>query len=179
MGVDEKRLSKMSYQEIDGRVCELDDASLARLINSRSRKIGDSASEVLARRGVRARLIIDAALDGRMTHRDSKVRAINFLTCLGKRCPEAAKAYLHLLNDRGKDVAGCALFGLVFLRDKKHLPKLQERLADLKSDSTLKPIIEKAIVALKRRSPLLYSPYFHDSSNVWELPRWRFWRKRG
>src|SRR5581483_1421862 len=156
------RLCKLDYKEIDKRISHLNDECLVELINSRSRRVGDSAFSLLGGRPNTSRLIISAILSDRMTHKVAKVRAINFLTWQGRACPEAIPAYFHILDDKNEEVADNALFGIVFFQDKSHINRLVEKRNSLVPDSRLRGNLSLAIKALKKQNPFIYCPYFHD-----------------
>jgi hypothetical protein len=172
-----KSLCRLSYQEIETRIPELDldDDSLIELINSRSRKVAGTASQVLNGRGKKARLaLINAIFTSRMTHRDAKVIATNTLVFRGRECPEAVEAYLFMLDDKNEEVADNALFGIVFFQDKKYVVHLKRKRDARSKDSWLRGRLDKAIQALENQDPFIYSPNFQDGGDVWKLDKERF-----
>jgi hypothetical protein len=76
--------------------------------------------------------------------------------------PEAVPAYLKFITDSHPDVVSCALFGLVFWNDPKHLPAIRAVM-----DPGVEDLRVKAIAALEARQPSMYSPYFRDAAGVW------------
>jgi hypothetical protein len=170
-----KELCRLSFQEIEARICDLDTDWLIELINSRSRKVGATASHVLRGRGKKAQVaLVNAVLAGRMTHRDAKVVAMNHLKALGRDCPKAVEAYLYMLDDTNEEVADNALFGVVFFQDKKYAAHLLQKRDTLSKDSWLRGQLDKAIQALKKRNPFVYSPNVLFLKNVWKLDKKRF-----
>lgn len=170
-----KDLCRLSYQAIEARVQNLDSDWLIELINSRSRKLGVTASQVLGGRGKKANAaLINAVLAGRMTHRDAKVVATNHLKALGRGCPKAVEAYLYMLDDRNEEVADNALFGIVFFLDKKYVPHLVQKRDARSKDSWLRGKLDKAIQALEEQNPFVFSPHVRFLKNVWKLDKKRF-----
>jgi hypothetical protein len=169
-----KSLCKLNYQKIEEQISHFDDDSLIELLNNRSRRVADTAFELLARRDGSALAMVHAVLSGRFTHRDAKVRASNFLAWRGRAYPEALMAYLHLLDDKSEEVVGQALHGIVFFQDRKQLDTLARKRDALPEGNELRHEFEKAIKALNEQNPFLFSPGFHDAADVWGLDKNRF-----
>ena len=117
---------------------------------------------------------MDALLDGRIRTSLGRVRAINTLNCRGRAVKGAATAFLRVLGDRSVRVVDCALHGLVFLQDKANLPALKAEAPRRGQGGKGYAEIMKAIEALEREDPFLYSPSFEDSRGIWELDPARF-----
>ena len=79
--------------------------------------------------------------------------------------PEAIPAYLKYICDSHRDVVDCALFGLVLWNDPQYLPAIRAINNQLAND-----LRDKAIAALERRDPRLFTKYFHDAAGVWREP---------
>ncbi len=77
--------------------------------------------------------------------------------------PEAIPAYLKYLNDSHRDVVDCALFALVHWNSRKFLPSIRAI-----SDPRVRDLRDKAINAIERRSPKIYSEHFWDMAGVWK-----------
>jgi hypothetical protein len=169
-------LCKLSYRDIEKELSglDLDGNSLVELLNHRSRKVGDTAFSLLYRKEEGPRLVIDAILSDRFTHRVAKIRATNFLLWRGRKCPEAMKAYLHHLDDRSGEVVSGALFGIVFYQDTGKLEMLRRRRDALAKGNGTRAAFEEAIRALEEENPFLFSPGFHDAADVWGLDKKRF-----
>ena len=126
-------------------------------------------------RGKKAHVaLINAILAGRITHRDAKVIATNALLWRGRECPEAVEAYLYLLDDTNEEVAGNAFFGIAFFQDKRYVKHLSQKHNALPNDSWLRGRLDKAIQALEKQDPFIYSPSFADAGDVWKLDKDRF-----
>jgi hypothetical protein len=171
-----ENLCKLGYREIESRLVglHLDSDSLIQLLNHKSRKVGDTAFSLLDRRSDGPQLVVEAILSDRFTHKIAKIRATNFLAGRGRSCPEAMKAYLHLLCDRNAEVVGNALFGVVFFQDQTQMDLLERRRDALPARDEVRTELEGAIRALREENPFLFSPGFHDAGDVWKLDRRRF-----
>jgi len=174
-----KDLCRLSYQEIQKHICNLDDDSLLELINHRSNKVADTAFGLLNKRDGAPLLVVRALLAGRFTHRNAKVRASNFLAWRGRACPEALTAYLHLLGDKNGEVVGQGLFGIVFLQDSEQLETLRRRRDGLPAESNLRGEFDKAIRAIEEKDPFIFSPGYQDAGNIWCLDKERFGERIG
>ena len=138
------------------------DAELVDVLAGPSRKLGDTAGELLGRRK-RLDLVAAALRDQRITRREGKVRALNLLLREGRHMPEAFSIYLQYACDRSNDVASCALFGLAFWQDEAVIPFLESLLDSKNSEQ-----VRKAIDALRSGDPKRYSEGFYDSLGVWK-----------
>ena len=79
-----------------------------------------------------------------------------------------------MLDDTNEEVADNALFGVVFFQDKKYAAHLLQKRDTLSKDSWLRGQLDKAIQALKKRNPFVYSPNVLFLKNVWKLDKKRF-----
>ena len=104
-------LAKLTYADLHERLKDRSSLELLDLLDERSIKVGDTAAGLLSSREERA-MILNAILSDRLTTRNGKVRALNFLCQRGRQMPEAINGYLHLVHDEHPDVVDCALFGL-------------------------------------------------------------------
>jgi hypothetical protein len=164
----EDRVKHQGYEAIDQALRPLGSDDLLILLDSKSRKIGDTAAGLLDSRKETDRLI-DALLNNRIRTALGRVRASNVLNWYGRAVPEATAVCVHLLNDRSNDVVDNALFGIVFMRRRDLLPKLREHLALAHGDQRRERYLTEAIKALEANDPSLFSPGFHDAKNVWRL----------
>lgn len=167
----ERKLAHKTYEQIDQALQTLSDDELLGLFDSPSIKVGDSACDILFSRAGDAFKdeMVDALLEGRFKTRLGRMRASATVLCGGKRVRRAHEAYLHLLHDRSTDVVDNALFGLVFLNDKTHLPSVEAARDALPGDSKMKIRFDGAIKALKAGNPFIFSSRFNDAANAWGL----------
>jgi hypothetical protein len=164
----EERLKHQNYQQIGKELDLVASNDLLILFDSKSRKVADTAADLVARRKDTG-LLIDALLSNHIRTALGRVRASNVLNWFGRAVPEAIGADLHLLADRSSDVVSNALFGIVFWRRRDLLPKLREHLALADGDIARQQNFSEAIKALEADNPSLFSPGFHDANNVWRL----------
>lgn len=73
------------------------------------------------------------------------------------------------MHDRSADVVDKALFGLVFLNDKTHLPAIEATRNTLPADSPKRRQFDCAITALREGNPFIFSSGFNDMWNAWGL----------
>ncbi|HEX3656831.1 MAG TPA: hypothetical protein VHY91_16170 [Pirellulales bacterium] len=167
----ERELAHKTYEQIDQALRNLSDGELLDLFDSPSIKVGDSACDILWSRSD-AKFedeMVDALLDGRFKTRLGRMRASQVVICGGKRVRRAHEAYLHLLHDRSTDVVDNAIFGLVFLNDKAHLPAVEAARDALPDDSKMKVRFASAIKALQAGNPFFFSSGYNDAANAWGL----------
>lgn len=174
----EKELTKKSYSEIDASLSTLDHPELLELLDSRSIRVGNSATEILVARH-QADLVIDALLASTVRTKLGRLRATHLLSCFGRGVPRAASAYLWLLDDPSIDVISNALFGLVFLLDTQNLPILKTARSKTLPGSPARRLFDNAIRALVKQDPFIYSSGFRDRTDVWKLDKTRFAHKIG
>lgn len=174
----EKELAKNSYPEIEKVLPKLDTSDLLMLLDSRSIRVGDTATEVLVARR-QTGLVIDALLAQRIRTKLGRLRATHLLSRFGKDVPRAADAYVHLLDDRSADVISNALFGLVFLLDQQNLPTIKKARSKTQPGSAARSLFNKAVRALVKQDPFIYSSGYRDSKDVWKLDKARFAHKIG
>ena len=166
-----RELCKLDYAAIHKRLAELspDDAMLIAFINVKSRKVADTACEILSSRDSGPTSVVDAVKAGTFTHRDAKVRATNLLSCYGRKVAGGLEACISLLKDRSDDVVGNALFNIAFWQEDTVIPLLSEISEALPTGSERRAYFEKCIESIETRDPKIYSTYFHDEENVWGL----------
>ena len=164
----EDRLAHQGYQAIDKELSSLPSAELVDLLESKSRKIGDTVAEIMRRRKETA-LVLDALLHDRFHTAPGKARATYILMAFGRAIPEAINGYVHVLGDRSNGVVSNALFGIVFMRRNDLLPNLREHLAKAPTGSPRHKLFGEAIDALEANDPSIFSPGFADTGNVWRL----------
>lgn len=166
-----KDLCHLDYEDIEARIETFPTDLLIALLNSSSRRVGDSAISCLGRRTDGEGAVIDAIIHDRLTRKDSKVRGTNFLTFRGSSYPDAIQAYFHLLDDKNEEVTGNALFGIVFAQNKQYLPRLREKHASLEPGTWLLQRVTAAIEGIEEENPFIYSPYYADepAAKVWGL----------
>ena len=164
----EKRLVRQSYQAIDLELDPLPSEVLLKLLDSKSIKIGDTATGILQRRKETA-MVLDALLHDRFRTVLGRLRATHLLNCFGCSIPEAIDGYLHALNDRSTHVVSNALFGIVFMRRKDLIPTLMKHMNAASEGSPRYEQYNEAIDALKANDPSKYSPGFCDLGNIWRL----------
>ncbi|REJ95136.1 MAG: hypothetical protein DWQ29_02220 [Planctomycetota bacterium] len=169
----ERKLSRRSYEELDNDMAAFDDAVLLELLDSRSIKVGDTAASLLSRRG-KTNAIVDSVLAGHVSTKVGKIRAINILSSAGTSCVRAREAYLSLLYDKNHDVVDSALFGLVFLQDRRSIGAIRDAMATQTEGSETHARCLTAIEALQQQDPFIFSPYYHDAGDVWGLDKQRF-----
>jgi len=168
--VGNRRLEKLTYKEIGVALGKLTDDALIELMDSRSVKVGDTASSILSTRD-RIVLVTDCLIGNKFTTQFGKIRALNLLCSRGKKGKRSNRAFLQRVDDKSVNVVDCALFGLVFWQDKRVLPLLKELQSACLSNSSKSDLYFKAIHALEMSNPYLYSPHFSDEENVWKLTR--------
>lgn len=149
--------SQKAYRMLENK----SDEELVAVLNGASSVLGDTAWSLLHNRN-RHDLIIRALKEKKISTRDGKVRALNFLLSYGRKLPDAFQIYLDYSGDKSKDAADCALFGLAFWQDSRAIPCLESKQETRNSKN-----IKKAIDALRSRDPKRYSPCFHDAQGVW------------
>ena len=167
----EQELAHKTYEQINQALRDLPDNELLELFDSPSIKVGNSACDILWSRSDDAfeDEMVDALLAGRFKTRLGRMRASATVLCGGKRVRQAHEAYLHLLHDRSADVVDNALFGLVFLNEKAHLPALEAARDALPDDSKMKARFDSGIQALQAGNPFIFSSGFNDATNAWGL----------
>ena len=163
----------LSREETTHKIEHLEDEELIRLLDSKSRSIGDTAWTVLARNH-KLDLVVDRILDGTIHTKLGKIRATNLLCDSGKQFKRSEKAWLALLADKNPDVVGNALFGLVFLQDKANLPAIAAEANRRGSNDRAYKALVAAMDAIEKGNPFMYSRYFKDAQGVWELDPVRF-----
>ena len=164
----EDRLKHQSYEAIDHELSTCSSGDLLALLDSKSRKVADTAATWLDRRK-ETKLLVNALVSDRIHTALGRVRATNILNWFGLAAPEAVKAYLYLLSDSSADVVDNALFGIVFARRRDLLPTLREHLECLPGGSPRREDFTEAIKALEANDPSLFSRGFLDAGNVWRL----------
>jgi len=174
----EKSLAGKPYEVVEVELAPLDTEQLIALLDCRSIRVGDTAADLLVRRG-ETEAVIDATLAGRVSTKIGKQRALNILTWLGRACARARDIYLALLKDRHETIVGGALFGLVFLQAKEHEGAIREAMKAVRRDSELYERFKLALEALHKGDPFIFSPYFHDVGDVWKLDKARFCNRVG
>ena len=174
----EKELAGKSYPEIEAVLPNLAYPDLLDLLDSRSIRIGNVATEILIARG-QTDLVVEALLGSRIRTKLGRIRATNLLNRFGRGIPRATEAYLHLLGDRSADVVDCALFGLVFLLDKTNLSMIKDARSKRKVGCATRHYFNEAITAIEKQDPFIYSSGYRDSNDVWKLDKTRFAHKIG
>lgn len=169
----ETKLAKRSYEDIDDELQTYDDRTLIDLLDSKSRKVGSTAADLLSRRG-KADVVIDAFFSGKIKTKAGKQRVFFFVRVLGRSCRRAREICLALLQDRNQDVVDDALFGLVFLQNRQVIEAIREAMASKSEGTEMHQRCLMAIEALEQRDPFIFSPHFHDAGNVWGLDKQRF-----
>lgn len=169
----EKKMSRRSYEDLNNEMGAFDDSVLLELLDSRSIKIGDTAADLLDRRG-KTDAVIDAILAGHISTKVGKIRAMSALRSTGKSCARAREVFLALIHDKNRDVVDDALFGLVFLQDLRFIGAIRESIANEAESTEIDKRRLLAIEALEQRDPFLFSPHFHDAGDVWGLDKERF-----
>jgi hypothetical protein len=166
-------LAKLTYAEVHKRLAKRSSEKLLALLDERSIRVGDTAECLLSLREER-QLVLAAIMDDKLKTRNGNVRALSFLLRRGRKMPEAIDAYLHLVHDSHRDVVAWALFGLVFLGNKRFIRNIQEALARPGIPERLRKRLELAVKALEEQDPFIFSPNFHDAGDVWKLDKQRF-----
>lgn len=169
----EARVSRLEYPDIGRELNGLSDAALLELLNSRSIKVGDSAASILRSRG-RTDAVVDAILSGKLRTKLGKIRGTYILHSFGRGCSRSVEAYLALLHDRSVEVVSDALFGLVFLQDERNTTHIQRARAEVQPGGAVLEYFDRAVEALRKQDPFIFSPYFRDVGDVWGLDRERF-----
>lgn len=150
---------------------DLRDATTAKLIevlNGPSNGTADVAAMELAKREATSE-VATALISGALSRKRGKIRGLFVLQCLGARDSQSLQAYRTLLADKNDDVVDSALFGLVFARDHSALPELIALSKSVDITATRRVILDRAIRALKRDTPSIFSPGYWDAENVWGL----------
>jgi len=138
------------------------------LLDNKSIKIGDTAASYLYSLDAISE-IVEAILNSKVRTRLGRMRALYVLNCEGRKAlSQSTHAYLHLIHDRSLDVVYRALFGLVFSQNENVMDQI---MAERSATENLKrrELFDRALLALKERSPHLFAPNFSDTNNVWEL----------
>jgi len=142
------------------------DEELVGLLDSKSRRAGDVAARLLVRRE-QVDMVVEALVQAKLRRAEGRVRATWVLHQFGKKCPGAPRAYLALLSDRSIYVLSNALFGLVFSRYVEALEPINSALRQ--ASGQRRDLLATARQALLENNPRLYSPYYLDSNDVWDL----------
>jgi hypothetical protein len=174
----EQALASKPYLDVDAALSLELDSTLLALLDCRNTKVGDCAADLLVRR-CKFEDVADAIVEGRFHTTIGKKRALYVLQRFGKSFHRASEAYALLLGDSNKAVLDGALFGLAFLQDKRAIPLVR---AAMKQHDRAKPIyllFEKAVDALEKEDPFIYSPGFHDAGDVWLLDKEKFGNRIG
>jgi hypothetical protein len=174
----EKRLLKKKYADVQQALSAEPDAALILLLESRNRKVGDCAADVLKLRG-KTDVIGDALSEGKIKTVIGKIRALSILHCFGTRRPQSKDVFLKFLEDKNKNVVADALFGIVFFHDKAVLPMLYDQMKRLGPESPKFRLLARAAEALEKDNPFLYAPGFRDAGDVWCLDKSKFRERIG
>lgn len=168
-----KSICRKSYGDVATAMKPLKNSELLELLDSKSIKVGDTATSMLSKRG-----LIDAAIDrlfdGNVRTKFGRLRVSFLVKQRGRACPRGADVFLHLLQDRTDDVVSNALFGLVFLQDKRHLGEIRRTMEGKEKGTRVYEWFSRAIEALEKEDPFIYSPYYRDAADVWKLDKKRF-----
>lgn len=165
-----ERLSKLDNLGIRRELEAFNDEDLLLLLESTSIPVGDNAAELLVN-GRKTDLVIDAILKSRIKTKLGQVRAANILSCLGRDVPRAADAYLFMLRHKSLDVISGGLFGLAFLQDKTYIGPIISARDKVERPDDVRACFDRAIEALSKGDPFIYSPHFWDRANVWKLSK--------
>ena len=165
--MEDSELKLLSPDSLSEKLKLFSDEQLLSLFNSRYTVVGDTAVEVLYERKSGIEMVIEALLSDKLTKKVSKIRAINFLLRFGNLPTEALNAYKYALKDKNEDVALTALFGIVFFQEIETLSHIEEWKAKYKPGDKCYEKAIKAIEALKRGNPYIFSPYYRDRKHVW------------
>lgn len=168
------RFAEYSYKQLSDELKKWDTEQLIELIDAPSVKIGDTAVEIVGRRC--PNLLIKALLGKRVKTSVGKLRALNVMHYYGKQYEDFHKVFSCFLNDRSFDVVDAALFGLVFWQDQSATDLISKARSSTQHD---RASFDKAIEALEKRDPFIFSPHFCDAGDVWELDKSRFADKIG
>lgn len=163
-----KRLMNLSHEEIEQCLKDKKSLDLISYLNSNSVKIAEVSISILAKREDFCK-IVEAVLEKKLLrNRLAKVCFTNTVQGCGKT-EFGIKTSLSFLNDRNADVIGAALWGIVFYNDIKYLDLLIETQKKYPPSTKLYDRFSDAIFALKQGNPYLYSPYYCDEENKWQL----------
>ncbi|MCY3019682.1 MAG: hypothetical protein NTW87_11720 [Planctomycetota bacterium] len=173
-----KRLCRLDYEAIEAEVAGFDDAVLLVLLDSSSRKVGDTAAELLCSRG-KAKVVVAALLASEIRTKLGRIRAMSVLGHFGKRVPRGAEAYLRLIEEKSATVVYDALFGLVFLQDEANIPMIEAARRRSRAGPKADGYFEKALTAIHAKDPFIFSPGYRDAHDVWGLDKERFGNRVG
>jgi hypothetical protein len=162
-----ENIRTLSWTEAAKTMEPFPSARLVDLLNHRYTKVAGTASYLLRRRNQHS-LIIAALVTGKISAPRNKLMCVNSLTMCGGNCPNAVKAYEHLLSDRAFDVVDAALFGIVFLGHMKSIPLIEERIKQTKKPKLL-AMLKLGLRALKADNPYLFSPHYSREA----IHQWR------
>ena len=176
--LQDSKLPRMTYAQLAAELRRWSDEELLDALDSRSIKIGDTAADFLSMRN-RHQQVREAVLSGRITTKLGKIRSTNILCELGKTWGPAKEVYLHLIWDKNAEVAGNAMFPLVFWQDKSVIPAIREAIEGAPPGSRIRGRFLTAIEALEKQDPFIYDDGFRDVGDVWKLDHKRFAHKIG
>jgi hypothetical protein len=162
-----EKLKNLSYEQLDAELANDGSPTLIDLLDSDSIRIGDTAASLLSRRN-EVNAVVDAILSGKFRRRNGKIRAMWVLNLQGKSCPRALDAYLTLVRDKNAEVVDQALFGVVFMQAEV-MEQLKEAMSQVPKDSERHELYTRAIDAIQKKDPFMYSPGFSDHANIWGL----------
>lgn len=154
-----------SYSDIDRDLSARSTAELLHLMNAKSIKVGDTAADLIARRGVYDDLI-HATLNGHFVTKLGKIRAINVLSSTGRKHRKALDVYLAMLQDENEDVVDTALLPLVLWGESRIASAIRQRM-ETATQSRMKEDLARASQALATGDVRVYSPHFEDPAEIW------------
>lgn len=162
----DRELRRFAYPEIEATLTGRPTPVLLALLESSSRKVGDSAADILAHREAYSE-VLSSFLGGDLKQWRGRVRALKLLHRMGVRLPDAWRAYEAAVSDRSTEVLCYALFGLVQSRRTSTLPLIEREQAAARPGSHRYNLLVRARIALETGKPHEYSPGFHDACGVW------------
>lgn len=166
---ERKQLIESSYEMIQKHLEQKDSFLLLEYLDSRSRKIAETASYIIRKRDDFWDVVSYALENKILKTQLSKICFLNTAYSFGKTSPNTIKVSLHFLHDRNKDVAFSALWGIVLNNEPEYIP-LVKKWRDTSFQAGTQEYLEasRALEALEQRKPSIFSPYFRDSNNVWK-----------
>ncbi|MGH8018473.1 MAG: hypothetical protein ACREIA_09315 [Opitutaceae bacterium] len=159
MNEKESELARLSYGNLAQKMAAFPTDELVRLLNSKSVKVGDTATSFINEREALPSVV--AAFDQHLiTTRNGKMR-VAYLLRQNKRSVEGAlRVLLELVKGRVADVADNALFGIVLIGGAAAKNALAEIETSPEVNPKTKARIGRAIEAIEKNNPRIYSPNY-------------------
>ena len=92
----------------------------------------------------------------------------NVLFFYGRSCPRFVEVCEFFLGQKNFEIVCQGLFALCFYQDKTYLPMIESLRSRFANPKQIE-VIDRAVKALHTGDPRVYSPWYRDSMNKWNL----------